>query len=56
MSDSYIRVYDDVIETSLCKELIEHFENNPEQQENVVFEDQMSFKQITLQHHENWKK
>ena len=56
MSDSYIRVYDNVIETSLCKELIEHFENNPKQQENVVVEDQMSFKQITLQHHDNWKK
>ena len=56
--NDYIKVYDDVIDEVSCRTLIEKFEDSHEHFETVHHEDgdeSISFKQITLVEHEEWK-
>ena len=56
--DNYIRVYDDVIDEESCQKLIEKFEDSIKDFQTVHLDDgdnAISFKQITLIEHEDWK-
>ena len=56
--DNYIRVYDDVIDEESCQKLIEKFEDSTKDFQTVHLDDgdnAISFKQITLIEHEDWK-
>ena len=52
--DSYVRIYDDILEADFCKSIIEKFEKYPEQHEKHQH-GPMSFTQLDLGKHENWK-
>jgi len=50
-----IQTYENVISESLSKQLIAMFERFPQHHEEVVLDGHRSFKQVTLQLHEQWK-
>ena len=56
LNENYIRTYDKVISSELCKEMIEEFEKNEDQYDKQTLEGHRSFTQIALQQHENWKR
>lgn len=45
-SPNYIKVYDLPLGNQVCKELIEEFENNKDQQEEIKLDGHRSFNQI----------
>ena len=51
--DNYIRVYENVLNKSICDSIIEKFEKNKDQQE-VVEDEGMSFTQIDFGKHDSW--
>ena len=55
-SPNYIKVYDLPLGDQVCKELIEEFEKNKDQQEEIKLDGHRSFNQITLHNHDNWKR
>jgi len=56
MEESYIRVYDNVINKDLCDKLISKFEKETRHYEDMSFIDHRSFMQINLHQHEEWRK
>ena len=52
--ENYIRRYDNVISPELCDTLIDRFENSPHQYEKQE-QGKMSFTQIHLLHHNEWR-
>ena len=58
MIDDYVKVYDNVITAESCESLIEKFETSKDKFEKVHVEsehDRISFNQIILSKHEEWK-
>lgn len=53
--ENFIRVYDDVLQPEICKQIIEKFEINKDQQEETILKGHRSFKEIQLNKHEDWK-
>ena len=53
--ENYIRVYDNVLDESICKSMIEKFEINTDQQEKTILKGHRSFKEITLNKFDDWK-
>ena len=53
--ENYIRVYDNVLDESICKSMIEKFEINTDQQEETILKGHRSFKEITLNKFDDWK-
>ena len=53
---NYIKIFDLPLGDQVCKELIEEFEKNKDQQEEIKLDGHRSFTQITLHNHDNWKK
>ena len=51
--DNYIRVYENVLNKSICDSVIEKFEKNKDQQE-VVKDEGVSFTQIDFAKHGGW--
>ena len=41
--------------TKICKQIIEKFEINKDQQEETILKGHRSFKEIQLNKHEDWK-
>lgn len=53
---SYVRVYDNILPKLFCKNTVQKFENQVEQQKNVVFDGHRSFTEINLNQNEaTWK-
>ena len=50
-----VQTYENVISESLSKQLIAMFERYPQHHEDVVLDGHRSFKQVTMQLHEQWK-
>ena len=55
MNNDFVKVYNKVIGEDLCKQLIAMFEENPQQHEDIKLEGHRSFKQVTLQQHNDWQ-
>ena len=56
--DNFIKVYDNVLDKESCENLVEKFEKSESLLENVNVDDgdnAISFKQLTLLNHEDWK-
>ena len=56
--DSFVKVYDDVLDELSCKELIKKFEDSHEHYETVHQEEEdtaISFEQLTLVNHPEWE-
>jgi hypothetical protein len=54
---SYVRTYDNVLPPILCRNTIDKFEKNVDQQKNVVLDGHRSFTEINLNQNSNfWKK
>ncbi len=52
----YIRVYDNVFDDSTCDHIVNVFEENPDQQERVIFKDTKDFSVLKLPHHpDTWE-
>ena len=55
LNENYIRVYDDVIPETMCKNMIEEFEKSEDQFDKQTLKGHRSFTQIGLQQYSNWK-
>ena len=55
LNENYIRVYDDVIPETMCKNMIEEFEKSEDQFDKQTLKGHRSFTQIALQQYSNWK-
>ena len=53
---NYIKIFDLPLGDTVSKELIEEFEKNKDQQEEIKLDGHRSFTQITLHNHDNWKR
>lgn len=53
--ENFIKVYDDVLDPQICKQIIEKFEVNTDQQEDTILKGHRSFKEIQLNKHKDWK-
>ena len=53
--ENFIKVYDDVLDPQICKEIIQKFEVNTDQQEDTILKGHRSFKEIQLNKHKDWK-
>lgn len=54
---SYVKVYDDVLSSELCKNIIKKFESHPKQQVTTYLENHRSFTEINInQNIVSWKK
>jgi len=55
MQHNFIQIYNDVITPEFSQQLIAMFEESEHQHEEIVLKGHRSFKQVTLQHHQEWK-
>ena len=46
--ENFIKVYDDVLAPDICKQIIEKFEINKDQQEETILKGHRSFKEIPV--------
>ena len=53
--ENYIREYEEVLDRSICKQLIEKFEINKDQQVNTNLKGHRNFTEINLNQHDDWK-
>ena len=54
---SYVKVYDDVLSSDMCKNIIQKFESHPKQQVTTYLENHRSFTEINInQNIVSWKK
>jgi hypothetical protein len=51
---SYIKYYENVLPGRYCHEIIQKFEDNPQQQEKTYLKDHRSFTEININKHANW--
>lgn len=52
---NHVMYYDNVMDKDLCREIIDRFEKNVDQQEDTILKGHRSFKEINITKHENWK-
>jgi hypothetical protein len=52
---NYVTYYDNVMDKDLCREIIDRFEKNIDQQEDTILKGHRSFKEINITKHQNWK-
>ena len=53
--ENYIRTYDEVLDRSICKQLIEKFEINKDQHIKTELKGHRQFTEINLNEHADWK-
>ena len=55
LTSKYIRTYDNVMTADQCQHLIDKFEDSPTQQTKTIVDNHMSFTEINISMHNDWK-